>query len=385
MSDANGRGRVGPDAVIDAHVHVGLRGDTYGLGAFSEYFMAQPAFKVFLAYARLLGRPITDAVLHDATLAALDGCHLDGVVCLALDPVHDPDGTRREDRSHMWVDNAYVCRLRDELPQRVLPGASVHPYRRDFADEVRRWVDQGAVLLKWLPSAQAIDLAEPAVGTRMRELAHLGPGGGPLPLLLHVGGEYAIPPADPTLPSLNFHSWSVWDALGKLLRGRGAWVRPRVREIEANLRAAAAEGAIIIFAHLGLPYFVSGWLAGVLEHSDFEVVRAYLTRAAERAGNRRRYFSDVSSCCTPFRKPYFGQIAALPADALLFGSDFPTPVFQLSADLKQNLADLRAAIEGEPERLIVPEGNLLDVNRAELARAFPGHAMFTNFGALLAS
>jgi len=45
----------------------------------------------------------------------------------------------------------------------------------------------------------------------------------------------------------------------------------------------------------------------------------------------------------------------------------------------------RAAIEGESERPIVPEGNLLDVNRAEPERAFPTPPMFTNFGALLAS
>jgi len=381
----NNRAQPRPGSVIDAHVHVGLRGDTFGMGAFSDYFMAQPVFKVFLAYARLRGRPITDTVLHEATLAALEGCHLDRVVCLALDPVYDPDGTRREDRCHMWVDNAYPCWLRGELPKRVLPGASVHPYRRDFADEVRRWIDKGAVLLKWLPSAQAIDLAEPAVGARLRELAHLGPGGGPLPLLLHVGGEYAIPPADPALSSLDFQSWSVWDTLRNRLRGRRAWVRPRVREIEANLRAAATEGAIIIFAHAGLPYFASCRLAGVLEHSDLDIVRGYLARRGEREGDRRRYFADVSACCTPFRKPYFKDLAALPEDALLFGSDFPTPVLELSADLKHNLTDLRAAIEGEPERLIVPEGNLLDVNRAELERAFPGHLMFTNFGKLLTS
>jgi len=381
---ANNRAQPGPSSVIDAHVHVGLRGDSFGMGAFSDSFMAQPAFKVFLAYARLRGRTITDAVLHEATLAALEGCHLDRVICLALDPVYDPDGTRREDRCHMWVDSAYPCRLRDELPDRVLPGASVHPYRRDFAAEVRRWVDKGAVLLKWLPSAQAIDLAQPAVGARLRELAHLGPGGGPLPLLLHIGSEYAIPPADPALASLDFHSWSAWDTLRNRLRGRRAWVRPRVREAEANLRAAAGEGALIIFAHAGLPYYFSGRLAGVLEHSDLDVVRGYLARGSERQGDRRRYFADVSACCTPFRKPYFEDLAALPKDALLFASDFPTPVFELSTNLKHNLDDLRAAIVGEPERLIVPEGNLLDVNRAELERAFAGHPMFTNFAALLA-
>jgi hypothetical protein len=176
----------------------------------------------------------------------------------------------------------------------------------------------------------------------------------------------------------------VWDTLRNRLRGRRAWVRPRVREIEANLRAVAGEGAIIILAHAGLPYYFSGRLASVFEHSDLGVVRGYLTRRSERRGDRRRYFADVSASRTPFRKPFFKQLAALPKDALLFGSDFPRPVFELSANLKHNLDGLRAAIDGEPERLIVPEGNLLDINRAELECAFPTHPMFTNFAALLA-
>jgi hypothetical protein len=75
---------------------------------------------------------------------------------------------------------------------------------------------------------------------------------------------------------------------------------------------------------------------------------------------------------------------AVPATPV-YGSDFPTPVFELSADIEHNLAALRAAIEGKPEQLIVPEGNHLDVNRAELERAFPGHQMFMNLGVLLAS
>ncbi len=126
-------------------------------------------------------------------------------------------------------------------------------------------------------------------------------------------------------------------------------------------------------------------VAGLAEHSDLDTVRTYLVRGAERQGDRRRYFADVSACCTPFRKPYWKDLAPLPNDALLLGSDFPTPVFELSADLEHNLRDLRAAIEGEPERLIVPEANLLDVNRAELERAFPAHPVLTNLSALLAS
>ena len=37
-----------------------------------------------------------------------------------------------------------------------------------------------------------------------------------------------------------------------------------------------------------------------------------------------------------------------------------------------------AILNGEFERIIVPEGNLLDVNWRELQHAFPGHPMFEN-------
>jgi len=49
----NNRALPGPCSIVDAHVQVGLRGDSFGMDAFSDYFMAQPAFKVFLAYAGL--------------------------------------------------------------------------------------------------------------------------------------------------------------------------------------------------------------------------------------------------------------------------------------------------------------------------------------------
>ena len=89
-------------------------------------------------------------------------------------------------------------------------------------------------------------------------------------------------------------------------------------------------------------------------------------------------FPQTQNAVVTVTTTYFG------ADPALVAGFITTPL-EASADLEHNLADLRAAIEGEAERLIVPEGNLLDVNRAELGRAFPGHPMFTNLGALLAS
>ena len=68
---------------------------------------------------------------------------------------------------------------------------------------------------------------------------------------------------------------------------------------------------------------------------------------------------------------------------LLYGSDIPTPVFELSADIKENWEDFKAILKGDFSRIIIPQDNLLDINYKELKYYFPGHPMFTNFNALL--
>ncbi|MEW6352578.1 MAG: hypothetical protein AB1646_26320 [Thermodesulfobacteriota bacterium] len=182
---------------IDVHVHVGLAGDRYPKwGSFSGHFRRQPSYAVFLTYGRLAADQVCDRTLREATERVISETAVDHVVCLALDPVYDAQGNRREGLSHMWVDNDYVIELRRSLGDKVLLGASVHPYDDKFEDRVKYCVDKGAVLIKWLPSAQGIDLGDPRAAKAMGSLARLGPTGKALPLLLHCGVEYAIPPSN---------------------------------------------------------------------------------------------------------------------------------------------------------------------------------------------
>lgn len=370
-------------ARIDGHVHVGLVGDEHPeLGRMSEYFRSRLEYRVFLAYGRIEPDRVCDRVLREATVEAVAASGIDHAVCLALDPVYDDRGLRREDLSHMWVANEYVLGLQNDLGDKVLLGASVHPYDPDFEERVRKLVDRGAVLLKWLPSSQGIDLADERARRAMVALAHLGADSGPLPLLLHTGMEYAIPPCDPSLVSNDFLSWSGWDKMRNALRFGKRWRRPDLEGVHLSLETALSEGAVIIFAHCGLPYFAAGPFA-LFEHSDLKAVRGYLEGWPATGGRGGRCFADLSACCTPFRKPYFPKLAELPEASLLAGSDFPTPVFELSAGLKEAAQDAKAMLHGDLARLIVPEDNLLDVNQHELGVAFPGHPMFTNLGGLL--
>lgn len=367
---------------VDSHVHVGVLGDDpafKGYGAISQWMRGNPVYQIMLLYARIERDKVTDTVLRDSLLKAVATSALDRVICLALDPVYDPGGNRREELSNMWVDNSFI--VKELIPRsggRILLGASVHPYDPAFQQRVRQCVQDGAVLLKWLPSAQQINLADPRVMDALVFLA-TAKGGKALPLLLHCGYEGAIITTDPRTFSYDYLSWGFLDKLRNALKSKkDRFATPDVAGALANLRAGVDAGATVILAHCGLPYFAPRFL-GFLEHSDFPVVKALLGESSAAPEEKGKFCADVSACVTPFRKSYFGDIRKLPAELLLAASDFPVPVFELSADLKENLRDFEAMIaKGELDRVVVPQDNLLDVNWRELKIAFGEHPMFRN-------
>jgi predicted TIM-barrel fold metal-dependent hydrolase len=364
-------------------MHVGLIGDKWpDKGSMSAWYRQQLTYKIFLFYARIPPDEASDQVLRDATVKTIRTSGIDHVVCLALDPVYDNNGARREDASHVWADNAYVLELKAEIGEKVLFGASVHPYDPSFKDRTAECVEAGAVLMKWLPSAQQFTLADARAREALEFLA-TARHGKPLPLLLHCGMEYAIPTMNPRTQSYDLLRWTWQDKVGNFLRGKNKkWHTPDIKGIHDTLEAGLKAGAHVIFAHCGTPYFAGGVLGGLLEHDDLPVVKKFMEKSKhpEYAG---KCYGDVSAFCTPFRKKYYKDIRKLPRDRILFGSDFPTPAFEIHADAKEHLEDLKAVLEGHFERVIVPEDNLLDVNYRELRQAFGDHPMFGNFERLV--
>lgn len=363
---------------VDMHFHVGLRGDRRPeWGQISDRMRAiRPSYDIFLLYAGLRRDEDTDDRMEQSTLAQIDGAtEIDRVVCLALDHVWDREGRPRRDLSDFWVSDEYVRHLRSLRPDRVLYGASVHPYRPDFERRVEEAVDQGAVLIKWLPSSQQFHLADPKVRQRLIYLATANRGK-PLPVLLHTGVEYAVPTTDERTRPWDYLSWGFWDRFANFWRGT-KWHVPDIPNVRSTLDAGLEAGAVVILAHAGLPYFAAK--AAILEHDDLPAVREFLERCAAGRTGRGRVYTDLSACATPFRKGYFRDLAKLPSDLILFGSDFPTPVFELRAELAEAWRDFKAMLAGDFWRIVVPQGNKINVNYRQLNHFFPGHPMFTNF------
>ena len=92
------------------------------------------------------------------------------------------------------VPNRYAAQVAAAQPQRFGWVASVHPYRDDALAQLDAAVQQGALAVKWLPSAMNIDLADRRCRPFYERLRRAG-----LPLIVHCGEEKAVPGADRAL------------------------------------------------------------------------------------------------------------------------------------------------------------------------------------------
>lgn len=152
---------------------------------------------------RLRHRAILDAACVPAGAPSVDRAYVERLVALAAD--YPPgarwmlfafeqayDGQGRPDPAHttLHVPDAYAAQVAAAHPGRFAWVASIHPYREDARDALARAVAEGAVAVKWLPSAMNIDLRDARSGRFAEGAAALG-----LPVIVHCGEEKAVPGA----------------------------------------------------------------------------------------------------------------------------------------------------------------------------------------------
>jgi predicted TIM-barrel fold metal-dependent hydrolase len=232
-----------PQDVIDVHVHIaGPAGENEEMYYVSEEFKKSASFEGVKLVTKLREEQITGPRYVSVLFSQVhESRHVDKAVLLALDAVYGEDGHVQTDSTHLYVANAYCAALARIYPE-FLFGCSVHPYAPDALERLWRCAREGAVLCKWLPSAQCIDPTHPLAVRFYRALALLR-----LPLLIHVGPEETIPTELDVADELLFNS-----AAGRY----GA--RPG-----DGISLALQSGATVIVAHAATP------LGAVLDrHND---------------------------------------------------------------------------------------------------------------------
>ncbi len=284
--------------IVDMHVHTAGLGHG-GTGCWiSEKTKNSIPFTVLRLNLGIRKREMQDDL--DGRLRELLYRHLDesklvaAAVVYAHDRIYGTDGKVREELMQIYVPNDYVLRLAKERPGRILPAASIHPYRPDALDELDRCIAAGAVAVKWLPNSQGIDPADPRIDRFYRRLADAK-----LPLICHTGGEHTV----------------------RIIDAKMSGLRPLERPLSL--------GVAVVAAH-------SGTRSGLWDEDSFDEFVALTRRWPDLYG-------DLSAWSAANRVRHYRRLLRSGIDwrQVLHGSDYPVPAMPWCFIGKLTRAEIR--------------------------------------------
>ena len=266
--------------IIDMHVHlVGLNPEN---GCYVSSKLSSGMLYYLLTWELGMAgvdRGNLDEAYRDQLVAWAEDSDLDGVGILAFDAVYDELGQYDYERTSYYVSNDFcfdVC----EYSHKLLPIASINPWRRDAFDELERVSEKGAVALKLLPNSQGVDPGHPRFGRFWQRVADLG-----LPLVSHTSFEHTVP--------------ALEQSYGKPER----------------LKPVLEAGVTVVAAHCA-----GSGVAHPIEE-DYDTWRAMLD-------DHPNLWGDISAMASVSRFPYIHRVLAddVARQRVMLGSDFPVPV-----------------------------------------------------------
>jgi len=291
---------------IDVHTHAAGPGNQIQGLYWHERFKKDPNFNKLKLIKGIILNKITDRLMINSFLKQSRTVRKDieRIVVLGLDNVYDIDGSFRgpatdsENDIHTsyYVSNRFLIDLcRRPGNSNLRPGISVHPFRNDAVEQLEKYKNE-ALLCKWLPSSQMINLesgdpiAEEKLDKFYDKLAGIK-----LPLLFHCGREDSIPSAG-------------GDKYQK-------YNDPKYIE------KALEKGVCVILAHCGCSYFDKEPRNDAIG----EVLRLF--RIKEEQNKDWKLYADISAVYSPYRKKRILDeiFKNIKPEYLVYGSDWPIP------------------------------------------------------------
>ncbi|HYF50525.1 MAG TPA: amidohydrolase family protein [Planctomycetota bacterium] len=282
--------------IIDVHTHLaGLgQGGTrcfISKRKFNSALYRLMRYKLGVYHSHKDGRLDQDYLerLDRDVAQAIESQVLDAIVVFAHERIYDDSGEVQRSGQELYVPNeyAFACCERPQTRGRFLPAMSVHPYRPDAVEETTKWIERGAVAMKWLPNSQNMNPADPRCIKIYDLLAANG-----IPLIAHTGGEHTV-----------------------------SIVRSELGNPEL-LRPALEQGVNVIVAHCGTKsgFFDTNWLP----------------KFCELARKYPNCWGDTSAFCTPGRTRWIKRLLREEdvLAKLIHGSDYPVPPAAWTSVLK---------------------------------------------------
>jgi uncharacterized protein len=267
---------------FDLHVHLAGTGCDNSGCWISPEFRARWTYRLLKVMHGISSRQENTTIDRDwvkLITQLIDASEIDYAVVLGFDAVVDPKtGAELRNDSQLIVPPQWVFTVCNEN-RGLLPGPSINPYRKDALFLLDYCIQQGAVLIKWLPAVQAIDPAD----EKLRDFYKIA-ARAKIPLLIHMGGE-------------------------KTFRA----IAPQYNDVDALVKPLEA-GVPVICAHTATAPI------GSSEPNQIEKLKNLL----------RTYphlWVDNSGMCNPSRFFHLPRLAKdeLIVERSLYGSDWPVP------------------------------------------------------------
>lgn len=174
--------------IIDWHVHVAGMGFGDSGNFINEEMRDNFRFDFFLSWMDVTEKELEkngDQILvKKLNNRIVQSKYVDQAVVLALDGViNEKTNILDRKKTQVYVSNEFVASQTAKY-QSLLFGASINPNREDSLELLDEVYQQGAVLIKWIPSIMYIDPSDEKFIPFYKRMAELN-----LPLLTHTGME----------------------------------------------------------------------------------------------------------------------------------------------------------------------------------------------------
>ena len=172
---------------LDVHAHIFCWGENPSEGYLSEKTRRSWLTRVLIRLTgiqREHGETLSEK-MRSRLLRQVDQARLDRVVVLAQDAVYREDGSRDDPATHFYVSNDYVLELA-QSSEKIIPGPSINPWRRDAIAELERLHAAGCPLVKVHTAIQGVDPALARFDPFYRRAAELQ-----VVLMFHTGYEHS--------------------------------------------------------------------------------------------------------------------------------------------------------------------------------------------------
>jgi predicted TIM-barrel fold metal-dependent hydrolase len=183
--------------IVDLHVHAAGIG-AGGSGCYvSDTIKDSYKFDIYLSAFSIskqeLERVGDQVVFKKLSEKLAQSSHVGTAVVLALDGVIDQQGQLDLSQTEIYIPNQFVAKHTAKYDN-LLFGASINPYRPDALQRLDQVKQQGAQLIKWIPSIQLIDPGDSKIKAFYQKMIDLD-----LPLLTHTGQEKSFTKAQDDL------------------------------------------------------------------------------------------------------------------------------------------------------------------------------------------